>query len=86
MRSLRVPDLYRNADAGHLNVVPIDVVRRQQPFGVDGVAVAFVDVRPRAGLAIINPAQRKATTDPTAADHMRGVVSSLPVGPLGKLQ
>jgi hypothetical protein len=78
MRSLGVPDLARGADAGHLGLVPIDVVRPQLAQSATGVGRTFVNTKPQAGLAIFGNSQLRQVTDPTANSKLRGLTSRVP--------
>lgn len=81
MRNLRVPDLAIGADAGHLNLGPIDDAahRVQHTPASGGVGASFIDVRPRAGFAILSPGTKHAVIDATASDYIGGLVGRLPV-------
>ncbi len=73
MHDLTVPNLGAGI-SGQVSQRIYDVQRVQKPFGLDGVSVAFVDVKPTVALPIINPAQTAAVYDAPAAFRVRGNV------------
>lgn len=81
MTNLRVADLFLGGAPAQ--GLPADYKRKAKPQTHNGVGASFIDARPRAGRAILQPAVKTAQVDRSRSLYNPGVVTALPIGKPG---